>query len=382
MVIFIQDAYENIANTGGSVERASLWNYLEENIPGAERLVLKPKTTSLAGYIKNTCIQLVRIARSKNRIYLLTYPSYFPFGPIYLSKNLLVGTIFLAFLKLINLVNRGVLIVKFHDIPFDPRFAPQTFPGPEAIPAHLALTMKICERLIFRMASEIWVTSAAFTDYLVNERSVNPIKIKVVINGSERHQDIPPALVKDSRVRFLYAGNLSRDWGVDEVVATFGEAPPGTELILCGANGDWLKGESAINPRIRYLGWLSARETIGVAKGCDIGIIPYRPDRVSDQVFPTKLALYITCGLATLATGGTESARIVTEARVGLAYEIGRLAEYIVRLTKDEELRINYQRNCQRIAEEYYWDSIFGKAFQGIIPTTGLQLTRPEGKRR
>lgn len=233
------------------------------------------------------------------------------------------------------------------------------------------------ELLLYRSAAAITVVTHSFKKNLVT-RGVPAEKIHVVTNGVDTSR-LTPAL-RDAALnaqlsledKFVvgYIGTHGMAHGLDTVLDA-------AKLLAGRADGARyrfiLQGDGAERAQLKAR---AAREGIDnvlflepVLKNeigrywslLDAALIPLRRTPLFQTVIPSKLFECMAMGLPVLHGVEGESARIVTENAVGLAIEpenAAALADAIVQLANDPELRARFARNGPMAARLYDRDTL------------------------
>ena len=85
------------------------------------------------------------------------------------------------------------------------------------------------------------------------------------------------------------------------------------------------------------------------------------------MTFPSKLSFYITFELPILSIDSTETARILSENKIGISCSLNEMAKNLRLLCENHKLRNILKQNCRMIKEYYFWDSILADAFEAIL---------------
>lgn len=253
------------------------------------------------------------------------------------------------------------------------------FPSPDTgITLHLNdRLLAAFERRFFGSADEIWACSEGFGRHIADTYGVAWRSFRLALNGNFREcgdAPAPPEEAVEGSFRFFYAGDLGRGWrGVETMLDGFVSevSDPSARLVLCGANGGWIAGHYS-DRRIVYLGKLTSMEASAIGRQCHVALIPQPEHQYFHLSFPTKLGFYMTLGLPVITTPLREPARFVEKHGVGLAAppeEFGRQMRRLV------ELRHEVEAFCSAavgLSESFYWDSIYGAAFEGFRERFGV----------
>jgi glycosyltransferase involved in cell wall biosynthesis len=179
----------------------------------------------------------------------------------------------------------------------------------------------IYEWLILSMADEIWFASKRMACYERKIFKFKKEKVKIVINTGVLAEDYPIKTLEQGKFRFVCAGGLSKNRGAEFLIKAYLlNPPPNSELHLCGEGGEWIQ-ERFDSDKITFWGSLSESEAISLLRACDCGVIPYPNQFYYNMIFPSKLSLYITCGLPVTAFRGSESGETIERGQIGLTFD-------------------------------------------------------------
>jgi hypothetical protein len=222
------------------------------------------------------------------------------------------------------------------------------------------------ERELFGFATEIWAASRGIGEHLRETYDLPPEKIKTVLNGTfppgggGEHPFAPPP----GSFCAFYGGDLGPGWrGIEAMIESFRRCPsPSLRLVLCGVDGEWIPEYAGGDPRVLYLGSLSADQATTVATRCQVGIICQPPVGYFNENFPTKLGSYVALGLPTLCTPAKEAAEFVTAHDIGVMYG-GNLGDALDRLARSPESLERFRRNLAGLRDRFTWSRIYADAF-------------------
>ncbi|MHA1590086.1 MAG: glycosyltransferase family 4 protein [Candidatus Njordarchaeales archaeon] len=110
---------------------------------------------------------------------------------------------------------------------------------------------------------------------------------------------------------------------------------------------------------VTFTGWVRFEEAMYYILISDVCVIPYDKTKLTEKSFPHKLAQYMVMGKPVVVSDCKSLKRIINSAKCGLIFKAGDprdLAEKIIQLGRDRELRILLGRNAKRAAlEKYNW---------------------------
>lgn len=103
-----------------------------------------------------------------------------------------------------------------------------------------------------------------------------------------------------------YAGGLSDEYGVSDLVRAFEQIPDARmrlEVYGAGPLADWIQSRAAADPRIRFRGAIGRDALLLELRGVDLLVNPRRLDFHGIRwSFPSKLMEYVSLGVPTMTT--------------------------------------------------------------------------------
>jgi glycosyltransferase involved in cell wall biosynthesis len=251
------------------------------------------------------------------------------------------------------------LVVDVHDVPSLEHHLPDRR---RVAPARLTA---LYERMLLRAADAVWVVTEQEREALVHSYGCRRDAFVVVPNGSARLVQRQP---RDAAapVRIAYTGSLYRDRSVLEetIRALLASDAAELELVLAGPGGEWL-ADTFPDERVRYAGWLGARECEEVLAGCDLGLLPYFGDVPYYRlVHPTKLSVYLACGLPIVAGDAAHLAAFVSRHGVGVTAGRRGYTDAVIDLATDDARRSAFAEKARAVAPAFLWDTLLAEAFE------------------
>jgi len=221
---------------------------------------------------------------------------------------------------------------------------------------------RMAEGLLNRQATErvIFVSKTIRQIYL-DGRLIPPEKAALIPNGLETDWFGPALhiLRPEQEIRFLFVGRMAREKGIENLAAAFelvagripgarlqaaGEGPTREDLLRAAETGGWRKHLDLLGLQMRG----KIRETMHAA---DVFILP------SDfESFSYTLLEAMACGLPCIATDVGGNRDLVEPDVTGLLVprrDPGLLAEAMVRLGRNPEMRVSMGREGALRAREY-----------------------------
>lgn len=198
-------------------------------------------------------------------------------------------------------------------------------------------------------------------------RSVGDDKCSVILNYPDPELFSPRPKKKDGgRLVMLYPGTLNHHQGVDIAVRALSlikEEVPGVEFHIYGAGPDRemiaeLVKELKLEGLVFMNDFLPIYQIADKMANCDIGLIPKRNDSFGGEAFSTKTLEFMSMGIPI----------IVSETRIDRHYfndsvvqffkpeDERDLAEKMLWLIKNNELRDRLAQNSLKFVQDYTWD--------------------------
>ena len=261
---------------------------------------------------------------------------------------------------LLKLVTRAKVIYDVHEDYPEAILSRHWLPKPLRRP--IASLFNILEKLLAKRL-DCMITA---TDYIkANFREANVISVKNYPLGD----DLPPKCDiqgrSQSRYVLVYAGSLSEEYGVKEIVQAleFLNIDRNVSLRLLGTfNKKSFKQEVYNLPgflKVNYLGWCNRSEVIKNMMQADIGLAYDHPVPRLKVAISTKLLEYMSVGLPVIAPNYPLWKDIIEGNDCGVVVEpvnSAALAKAIEYLLKNPELRRRMGENGRRaFLEKYNW---------------------------
>lgn len=226
------------------------------------------------------------------------------------------------------------------------------------------------ERLLIRRADAV-VTVNRLLAEAIREAYGLP-KVHVVANAEPWNGPYAKPVCTEmdrlasGRRKFLFQGRFAPGRGIDELITAWAKVDiTRAALFLRGPDNMWrrrammLAAELHLLDRsVYFLDAVTEHQLISAAAEADVGIIPYLPLLINDQLScPNKLSQYLHAGLMIVANDLTFVRSVVTEAQAGLIYDSTRpdsLINVVNRIVYDPELLCRSQANALRFARERF----------------------------
>jgi glycosyltransferase involved in cell wall biosynthesis len=223
-------------------------------------------------------------------------------------------------------------------------------------------TYRLVERSLNRWASDnVIFVSKTIRQIYFDGRLIEPEKASLIPNGLEPvwFTPVQHILRAQKEVRFLYVGRMAREKGIGNLAEAFGivarqipgvrlqvagEGPKMDDLLRAAENGGWKQQLDLLGLLMRA----KARETM---RSADIFILPSE-----FESFSYTLLEAMASGLPCIATDVGGNRDLIEPDRTGFLVpgeNPQRLAEAMIRLAENPELRISLGREGAVRAREY-----------------------------
>ena len=247
--------------------------------------------------------------------------------------------------------------------------------------------LKIFDRVVVQLASQVFTDSPSQCRFLEKERVVGPGSISVLGPGSisgvdvhrfrpdteSRHQVRAELAVDEDRCVFLFVGRLTKDKGIHDLVQAFAKVSavnPRVELWLVGPDEEGVTeqlGQRELDDsgRVRWLGPTFQPERYMAS--ADVLVLPsYR------EGFGSVIIEAAACAIPTVAYRIDGVIDAVAENRTGVLVEVGdieALAAAMLEVSRDREGR-------QRLGREAR-DRVSKKFSSAIVTAEWVALYKP-----
>jgi glycosyltransferase involved in cell wall biosynthesis len=370
---------------GGTARVVAIASFVEDVLGGEVLDVAELARGRRLGYVGGLVEALRRLSRSGCDTLVLAYPGfpglglYRTGGSLDRVLTLVAHAGALAIVGVLAAVSRRQgrpLVADIHDVPSLEHHLPDRR---RVAPARLTA---IYERVLLRAALVVWVVTEQEREALVGRYGGNAEAFVVVPNGSARLVQRPPR-DRAAPVRIAYTGSLYRDRAVLE--ATIRELLESDtaklELVLAGPGGEWL-ADTFPDERVRYVGWLGARECEELLASCDLGLLPYFGDEPYYRlVHPTKLSVYLACGLPIVSGDAAHVAAFVSRHGVGVAADRRSYTAAALDLAADAARRSAFAESARALAPAFLWDTLLAEAFEATSRVVAARRAEAPGPR-
>jgi glycosyltransferase involved in cell wall biosynthesis len=271
---------------------------------------------------------------------------------------------FEVFAALFAKLGGAKVILDIHDIM--PEFYVSKFNS-----THDSLAFKILltiERLSTRFADHVIAANHIWGDRLV-ARSVPDSKCTTFLNypDSSLFQQKSGVQRNDGKFVMLYPGTLNYHQGLDLAVRAFSQIKdqiPEAEFHIYGA-GEQLEylrsliSELHLEGRVFLKGIVPLEQVSSVIAGADLGVVPKRSNAFGDEAFSTKTLEFMTVGVPLIVPNTTIDSYYFDDSLVTFfkANDEASLAEAMLRIAKNPELRRHQVENSLEFVKKFTWDA-------------------------
>lgn len=228
--------------------------------------------------------------------------------------------------------------------------------------------LRLMQEAVWRRVDHVVTVSDAYRDIIVDS-GVDPESVSIVLNvpdpdecRAEMRRAPSPGAFK-----VVYHGTVSQRTGVVHAVRAMPrllEAVPNARLVIIGGgngSGDVWRAidEFGIGDAVQFLDrFVPMAEVIPHICDAHAGVVPNETSAFTRGILPVKLLEYCTLGIPSVATRlplieryvGSESAWLVDRPDPAL------IAEGLIRIATDAELRERFVRGGRRFAVEHGWE--------------------------
>lgn len=126
--------------------------------------------------------------------------------------------------------------------------------------------------------------------------------------------------------------------------------------------------ELGLGQCVEYVGKLPYADLVPQLQMADIGMAFSKPIPLRKYAFPLKVAEYFAAGLPVITTKGLQGARVVEDARAGLAvdYSESGVTDALLSMLEDKARFREYADNAALAARSYSWEDLTRRAYEVI----------------
>ncbi|MHB8616322.1 MAG: glycosyltransferase family 4 protein [Candidatus Acidiferrales bacterium] len=234
------------------------------------------------------------------------------------------------------------------------------------------------ESLTFKSLIVMERMSAAFSDHVVaanhiwgkrlQERSVAGSKCTTILNYPDTHIFRKRGRNRnDDKFIVLYPGTINYHQGLDIAIRAFSvikDEIPKAEFHIYGSGDQFSFLKSLIDDldlkdRVYLKGLLAIDQMASVIENADLGVVPKRRDGFGNEAFSTKILEFMSMGVPVIVPD-TMIDRYYFNNSVATffrANDARSLADAMLLLVKNPELRQKLVANASEFVKKYTWDA-------------------------
>ena len=331
---------------------------------------------------------LVRRHRgSRLAIYIFEYLSFFLLSSIMLTLNFMrkrynVVQIhnlpdFLVFAAFIPKLFGSKVILDIHDI------SPELFMSKQGLKSENCVVkiLKFLENLSVSFVDYVITVGEPFAEILRKRNRLNR-KLSIIMNSADpKLFNSSKYLTEHERLKkrefiIMYHGSLFKRYGVDvavKAVYLLKDKLPNIRFKIYG-RGEAVDGlrklisDFSLDNYVDLAGYVPTDDIPLSISNADIGIVPYRKDRFTDLLFPTKAFEYIVMGKPIIVSRTAAVESIFDDSAV-MFFEPDNeqdLARCILELYHNPEKRSELVRTAKKQYEKISWE-VMSKKYCGLI---------------
>lgn len=231
--------------------------------------------------------------------------------------------------------------------------------------------------LTFRLLTRVERMSAWFSDHVIaanhiwekrlRERSVKDSKCTTILNFPDTEIFKARGRTRtDNKFIILYPGTLNYHQGIDiaiRALALIKDQAPEVEFHIYGA-GDQLNSlrelveELGLEDRVFLKGTKALHDIASVIENADLGVVPKRKNSFGNEAFSTKILEFMSLGVPVVVPDTAIDRYYFDDSVVKFfhANDERSLADAILLMIKNPELRRKYTRNASEFVLKYSWD--------------------------
>jgi glycosyltransferase involved in cell wall biosynthesis len=269
---------------------------------------------------------------------------------------------FEVFAAIVPKLTGSKIILDIHDLV--PEFYLSKFKGSE-------------RSLTFRLLTTVERISARFSDHVIaanhiwekrlQQRSVEGSKCTTILNFPDT--EIFQARGRnrtDNRFVILYPGTLNYHQGIDiaiRALALIKDQVPEAEFHIYGSGEQLnplraLVKELELEKRVFLMGTKPLHEISSVIENADLGVVPKRSNSFGNEAFSTKILEFMSLGVPVVVPDTAIDSYYFNNSVVKFfrANDEKSLADAILLMIKNPELRQKFTRDASEFVRKYSWD--------------------------
>lgn len=244
----------------------------------------------------------------------------------------------------------------------------------------LNFTYHLIDRIACLLSDINWVTTKNITkEKLKNPESKFYSPFHVVLNGFNKKEIKVTQIGKINKFNLVFLGVLYKKQGVQLAIKNLPSLIkkfPKIHLTIIGSgeHENFLKemtNKLRIKKYITFTGYMDNHlDVINVLNQSSIGLAPYVPDKDNFSIYgaPSKIRLYLLCGLPVITTDVPMIAKTIKKKNAGLVikYNDRDFKNSIITLLTDKRLYEKQRKNALLLSNKYDIDKILDKAILNL----------------
>jgi glycosyltransferase involved in cell wall biosynthesis len=248
----------------------------------------------------------------------------------------------------------------------------------DLVPEFYLSKFKGTERsLAFRLLTTVERVSARFSDHVIaanhiwekrlQERSVKESKCTTILNFPDTEIFQARGRTRtDNRFVILYPGTLNYHQGIDiaiRALALIRDQVPQAEFHIYGSGEQLnplkaLVQELGLEKRVFLMGTKPLHEISSVIENADLGVVPKRSNSFGNEAFSTKILEFMSLGVPVVVPDTAIDSYYFNNSVVKFfhANDEKSLADAILLMIKNPELRQKFSRDAAEFVLKYSWD--------------------------
>jgi len=269
---------------------------------------------------------------------------------------------FEVFAAVVPKLTGSKIILDIHDLV--PEFYLSKFSGTE-------------RSLTFRLLTTVERVSARFSDHVIaanhiwekrlQNRSVKESKCTTILNFPDTEIFQARGRTRtDNRFVILYPGTLNYHQGIDiaiRALALIKDQVPEAEFHIYGSGEQLnplraLVKELELEKRVFLMGTKPLHEISSVIENADLGVVPKRSNSFGNEAFSTKILEFMSLGVPVVVPDTAIDSYYFNNSVVKFfrANDEQSLADAILLMIKNPELRQKFTRDASEFVRKYSWD--------------------------
>lgn len=248
----------------------------------------------------------------------------------------------------------------------------------DLVPEFYLSKFKGTERsLTFRLLTTVERISARFSDHVIaanhiwekrlQNRSVKESKCTTILNFPDTEIFQARGRTRtDNRFVILYPGTLNYHQGIDiaiRALALIRDQVPRAEFHIYGSGEQLnplkaLVEELGLEKRVFLMGTKPLHEISSVIENADLGVVPKRSNSFGNEAFSTKILEFMSLGVPVVVPDTAIDSYYFNNSVVKFfhANDEKSLADAILLMIKNPELRQKFSRDAAEFVLKYSWD--------------------------